>query len=365
MAGEYSPLKMAWHYIRDGGLPAVPKQVQVILSDTCSQDCVFCAYRMSGYTSAQHFADGPLSGYGHNNPKRQMATDRALRLVDEIARAGCLAIQFTGGGEPTVQKDHETIFQHALDAGLKCSLVSNGVKWSDRLRSEILPLFSWVRMSIDAGTSDTYMKIRRCPPGHWDLVLSNAASLASWIRSTKSSCIFGIGWVVTPGNFTELIEGVRIAKSTGAHNVRLSAMFSTDEDRPFRDIYDGIKADIDEARRRYEGDGFTINDLFGDRIEDLRQGAPDYKTCSYQHYTTYIGGDLKPYRCCVFAYNDRGMIAGGDLTDRAFDEFWASDERKADFEKFDARGCGHCQFNVKNRQMAYLLSDNPTHKEFP
>ena len=53
MSNPYSSLKMAWHYAREGGLPKAPKQVQMILSDLCNQNCRFCAYRMDGYTSNQ------------------------------------------------------------------------------------------------------------------------------------------------------------------------------------------------------------------------------------------------------------------------------------------------------------------------
>ena len=75
---------------------------------------------------------------------------------------------------------------------------------------------------------------------------------------------------------------------------------------------------------------------------------------------------MRSYRCCVLAYNHRGLIDGGhDLSTVPFDEFWKSEARVKDFEKFDARGCERCQFNEKNRAMSYLLGEAPTHSEFP
>lgn len=366
MANEYSSLKMVRHYIRDGGLPQTPKQVQVIISDLCQQDCSFCAYRMSGYSSNELFVgDSPLAKTGHNNPIRFMDTERALRLVDEIKKAGCLAIQFTGGGEPTVHRDCERIFESCLSSGLSAALVSNGVRWSDRLRADILPRFAWVRVSIDAGTPLTYARIRRCPPDHWDKVLANVASLAGHIAAQKSSCLLGIGWVVTPENWREIVEGVRVASETGARYVRMSAMFNPEDERPYNEIWKEIKEAIAEARARYETSQFSVHDLFGERLDDLRQGRPDYKVCSYQSYTTYIGADMRPYRCCVLAYNHRGIIANGSLLKVPFDEFWSSEARKEDFLKFDAGGCERCQFNPKNRAMAYLMEPTVTHEEFP
>lgn len=374
MGQEYSSLKMIRKYIKDGGkLPEAPSQVQVVLSDLCNQDCKFCAYRMSaevtgtvGYSSNQLFVgDSPLSKYGHSNPVRFMPTERALRLMDELKEAGVLAVQFTGGGEPTVHRDHEQVFMRALDNNLSCALVSNGVRWSDGLRSTILPMFRWVRVSVDAGTPETYSRIRNCSPDHWERALANVADLATQIKLQGSLCLLGIGWVVTPENWQEIVEGVRVAKETGAAYVRMSAMFNPEHEEPYAEIWEGIKEAIREAKGKYEEAGFAVHDLFGERLDDLRQGRPDYKTCSYQYYTSYIGADLRSYRCCVLAYNRRGLIEGGDVRERGFGSFWSSTERKDDFTKFDARGCELCQFNPKNRAMSYILADSAKHEEFP
>lgn len=361
MSNPYSNLKMPWWYLRDGGISTTPKQAHVILSDLCNQDCSFCAYRMSGYTSNELFmGKSEASPYGHSNPKRWIPTDRALALLDELKSAGVLAVQFTGGGEPTVHPDHDRIFRRALDLGFKCSLVSNGVKWADSLYP-ILMDFDWVRVSIDAGTPETYARIRNTPKGNFEKVWDHVRTLAA----IKPGPILGIGYVVIPGNDAEIVEACRIASESGANNVRLSAAFTTEGEKPYADIYDDIKERIILAKRLYERPDFAIHDLFGDRVADLKQHNPDYRTCHFQSYTTYIGGDLNVYRCCVYAYNERGKIAGGNLKERSFDAFWKSDERKADFKSFDARGCERCQFNEKNRIMDTLLSDDITHKEFP
>jgi len=133
-SGIYSESKLTWWWARERKLPDAPKQVQLILSDLCNQGCSFCAYRMDGYTSNELFVgNSPVDPNHRNNPIRWIPTERALRLIDEFKEAGVLAVQFTGGGEPTVHPDHEAIFQKTLDLGLRASLVSNGVKWSHRL----------------------------------------------------------------------------------------------------------------------------------------------------------------------------------------------------------------------------------------
>jgi MoaA/NifB/PqqE/SkfB family radical SAM enzyme len=369
--GIYNESKMIWWYARDHGLPRAPKQVQLILSDLCNQDCSFCAYRMSGYTSNQLFMAGSeAAAYGHSNPKRWIPTERAMRLLDEFVEAGVLSVQFTGGGEPTVHPDHEKLFTRALALGLRCSLVSNGVKWSERLIFNVLPKFDWVRVSIDAGDAESYATTRRTPAAHWDRVWEHVQYLATAIREQATPCALGLGFVVTPDSFEQIPAFAARAAESGAANLRFTAMFSTEDDAPFRSIYNRVRGLIAEARAKHEGLGFTVHDNFGSRFDDLKQHAPDYPTCGYQYYTTYVGGDLHAYRCCVLAYNERGRIAGGDLRERSFAEFWASQQRRDDLAALDPRGCERCQFNFKNRQLLYVMGNTesdvtPRHLEWP
>ncbi len=370
-SGVYAEGKMVWWWARERRLPEAPKQVQLILSDLCNQDCHFCAYRMSGYTSNELFVgDSELAATGHNNPKRWIPTPRALALLDEFREAGVLSVQFTGGGEPTVHPDHEAIFEKALSLGLRCSLVSNGVKWSGHLISDLLPRFDWARVSIDAGNAQSYATTRRTSQLHWYRVWENIGALAQAIREKQTPCVLGLGFVVTPESYPEIVDFAHLAANSGAHNVRFTAMFSTEDEKPFTAIYDEVRGLIALARQRYQSDRFAIHDNFGSRFDDLRQKAPDYPSCGYQYFATYVGGDLRAYRCCVLAYNKRGLIAGGDLRHRSFAEFWRSQERKDDLAALDPRGCPRCQFNEKNRALLYVMGNtesdtSPRHMEWP
>jgi MoaA/NifB/PqqE/SkfB family radical SAM enzyme len=138
-------------------------------------------------------------------------------------------------------------------------------------------------------------------------------------------------------------------------------MFSNEGERPFIDKWLSIKQQIEGAKHEFEDDGFQIFDLFGERVEDLREGAPDYPVCAYQYYNTYIGGDQNVYRCCVLAYNERGLLGSIE----PFDKFWVKEETRTKLREFKANECERCQFNNKNRAMNYLLSVKPKHVEFP
>lgn len=368
-SGIYSELKPAWWAAREGlKWPDAPKQVQLILSDLCSHDCRWCAYRWTGYTSNELFTSGAeLSKFGHNNPIRFIPTERAMKLLDEFKELGVLGVQYTGGGESTMHKEHEKIYERTLELGLFGALVSNGDSWGPRLSTEILPRFDWVRVSIDAGTPETYAKTRGISPKRWDRVWTHVRELAAAIKAGGTKTTLGIGFVVAPDSWREIPECCRLAKEAGAAYVRLSAIFSPEEEKPYLPIYKDIVDLIQDTKANIDGDGFVLHDNFGSRISDLKLGNPDYRTCGYMRYTTYVGADQNNYMCCVYAYNSRGLMAS--IKDQSFAEWWRGDARKEFMEKFDARGCERCQFNERNKQLNYIrgttASGEVAHMEWP
>lgn len=322
-------MKPAWHLDRISqlreGKRIHPVHMQLIISDFCNQNCHFCAYRM----------DGGLTHIG--NPKRFIPTKKAIEILNDAKEAGVQSIQFTGGGEPTVHKDHERIFQQAWDLGFKTGLVTNGTNLKD------WP-FDWVRVSLDAGTEKTYQKIRESKL--WDKVMK-----------IKPVGYFGIGFVVTRENLFEIEDATKIAAGMGANYIRITAMFSDKGTEYYKGKLKTIQKGI-LAAKEYETDDFKVVDLFDHRMGDLDHGNPTVDECHYQKFTVYVGGDLKVYRCCSTAYTSLGEV--GNLQNMRFSEWLSHDP----YTGFDPRQCQVCQFNAQNEVLQYMVG-RPMHVEFP
>lgn len=332
----YSQFKPLHHADRidslRGGFAPAPVHVQLILSDLCNQDCHFCAYRMSGGLSTELFGTEKT-----HNPNRKIPTDKALQILDDCAAMGVKAIQFTGGGEPTVHAQHLEIIHYAQSLGLETALVTNGVKL--QVNHPAIRALKWLRISVDAGHCDTYCSVRRVTPTHWDKVWENIFALRDFQGH------FGVGFVVTNENYEELpIAAIRCAEA-GVPYMRIGAVFSAEGMDFYRDVRE-IHHYIDVAKG-FQSEDFKIVDLFGRRLSDLEDASPDYEFCGYQYFTTYIGADLNVYRCCNTAYTKLGKLAN------------LQNKRLMDTElgraPFDARNCSFCQFNGQNRAINAML----------
>lgn len=285
------------------------------------------------------------------NPNRRIPTEKAIEIIDDCSKLGVQAIQFTGGGEPTVHKDHLKLFGLAQALGIKTALVTNGVRL-DPDHSAVRAM-KWVRVSIDAGTEETYCRIRRVPGNHWRAAWQNIRRLAETCEG-----IVSVGFVVTPENFTEVAAAASLARESGVKNMRVGAVFSSEGTGYYGDQRPAIRKAINDAKVRLNGDGFEIIDLFDRRMADLEAGSPSESLCGYQHLTTYIGGDLGVYRCCNTAYTRAGKVADLHQT-RLLDVFAPS----TPLPEFDARACRFCQFRGQNQVLAALVRE-PMHSEF-
>ncbi len=361
----YSPYKVVHHQeriedMRQGKLPT-PLQVQLVISDWCNHNCNFCAYRMDGYDSNQLFGEKKEDGTVQNNPVRMIPAEKCIEILDDFKDMGIEAMQFTGGGEPTVHPKHDIIFEHCVKLGLDLALVTNGAKMKDNVVQALVKGGKWVRISIDAGIEQTYCDVREVKPFMFEKVWGNVKKLSDARNAFKESeLIIGIGFVITPDNWNEIIPFMKRAVINGADNVRFSAMFSHIDgvhDSYFKECSKLLK----EAKEQF-GQDIKIFDLFSDRVEDLEQKSPDYKHCGYMKLNVYIGGDQNVYTCCNNAYNVKGLV--GTIKDKTFREFWEAKETREFYGGFDAHGCARCMFNNKNHFINYLLADDPQHVNY-
>lgn len=325
-----SSLKPAWHTERiealRRGKNIVPTHLQLIISDLCNQNCHFCAYRMDGGFSTELFWDGE-----NRNPKRFIPTMKAKEILQDFHDLGGGAVEFTGGGEPTVHKDHLEIIGFAQSLGLETGLVTNGVRLKDH---DVFRNLDWLRISLDAGTEETYARTRESKA--WKRVLSNMELVSKFDKP-----LVGAGFVVTRENHHEIAEAALVVKDAGIEYIRVSALFSEEGSH----YYHGLDVEIPD----YD----WIVNLFPERMDDLDQGNPDYSFCGYQQFVNYIGADLAVYSCCTNAYTLHGII--GDLSDKSYMEWIEKTDRRG----WDAKSCHHCQFNDKNRLVDYLVSEPP------
>lgn len=84
-------------------------------------------------------------------------TNAVKELIKELSENGTKAIEFSGGGEPTIHPDVHEILEYALNLGLDVGLITNGLLFNKV--KDISGYLKFIRISLDAAERNTYFKV--------------------------------------------------------------------------------------------------------------------------------------------------------------------------------------------------------------
>jgi MoaA/NifB/PqqE/SkfB family radical SAM enzyme len=94
--------------------------------------------------------------------KGSIEDERLMKLMDEFHDVGVKGVIFIGGGEPLAHKLMPEPIIKAHELGISIGLTTNG-SLINRYTDEIAECVQWTRVSVDAGTEETFSKFR---PSH-------------------------------------------------------------------------------------------------------------------------------------------------------------------------------------------------------
>jgi radical SAM protein with 4Fe4S-binding SPASM domain len=186
---------------------------------------------------------------------------------------------------------------------------------------------TWVRISVDAGTSKTYNSVRRAKGNqNWDKMVSNLEKLLEVNKSKGKKIDIGVGFVITPDSYTEILD---FAKFFSKYDLdycqyKPEIVNRERENGKQREIHfwkNSVEPLLNEAKLIL-GDKFQIN---GYKLNDL-ENDPEffgrtYRKCLGSQIQPCVGADGNVYVCT----NHRGYkeYSYGSLYEKSFEEIWS------------------------------------------
>lgn len=341
----YSPFKAAhWpdkiEQLKRGEL-ILPVSVQWDLTNRCNMDCTFCFYHIHdlGDFKFEDTFDAKL----------------ALKVMDELKDLGVKAIEWTGGGEPTLHPYFKLLIHYAKKKGFRQALVTNGTNL-DEFALRTIKSFDWVRFSVDAATPETWAKVKRRDPKIFSTVIENIRKLN---EMKEEHCIVGFSFIVCRENYKEIYEAGKLAYELGCDNVRYSLAMTPQKEKLFEGIWEECLEQLEKAKE-LETKEFKVF-AFSNRINELSlKVLSDY--CGYHHFVAVIGANGCIYPCCRLKYYSQYNF--GSLYEKSFKEIWFGEKRREFIESIK-NGCPYdCWMTEKNKFIEYLIKDNPPHIEY-
>jgi len=137
-----------------------PVLVEVDPSNACNHACNFC---LSSYIHFDKFKGTETFS------RALMDRDVLMNLCKDFVDMGVRAVNWTGGGEPTLNKHLKEAIEYCGHHGIKMGMFTNGTlfdKWD--MFDTLVENMTWVRISVDAGTKQTYNGIRKARDRDWE-----------------------------------------------------------------------------------------------------------------------------------------------------------------------------------------------------
>jgi mycofactocin biosynthetic radical S-adenosylmethionine protein MftC len=332
MAGEVHPLALAamqqtgtmvsqrtgrgsQHFLR-GGLSA-PITVTWEITAACNIACVHC-----------------LSSSGRRRP-RELTTQQALALVDELAEMQVFQIHF-GGGEPFIYPGIWQVLERCSNRGLVMCISTNGTLITQeraRRLKQFEPLY--FQVSLDGGTPETNDSIRG--KGVFKRALRGLELLAAENHSLT------VNSVLTTYSFYELDHLYEIAAGFGA-KLRVTRLRPSGRGKdvwgelhPTREQYREFADWLEIHPDVLTADSFFHLNAFGNKL-------PGLDVCGAATATCCICPEGEVYPCAFFQAPE---FEAGNLHEQSFKEIWHNSATFAYYRSMGAGACSGCgQYSV-------------------
>ncbi|MFA6007194.1 MAG: radical SAM protein [Candidatus Shapirobacteria bacterium] len=257
---------------------------------------------------------------------------RLEQLINEFSTMGVRGIIFIGGGEPLMHSDMPNPIRQAYDLGIDVGLTTNGSLISKYLDT-IANCVAWTRVSVDAGTSETYEKFRPSSiVNSFEKVIQNMEQLAKVKKGALGYCFLVIqrsGGDKTVTNASEIYQSAKIAKDIGCNYFEFKPMVNLKHYLlPFSAEMKEIIMEQFNLCKELESEKFAIvaPKSIGFLEENDNPVQPKkYEECAIMEFRTLIT-PTGIYPCPYMrGRTDKKM---GSINDMPFDQFWNSSDRK-------------------------------------
>lgn len=277
----------------------------------------------------------------------QISGTRIKRLVHELIDAKVKAVILIGGGEPMMHPDIGWVIRTLGEAGVHIGITTNGLYIKKHL--DVTAHFAkWVRVSMDAGSSETFNKLRPSRHGKslFDSVIENMRAYAKVKRGRLgySFMVYSEGdhgfkgipiadnvkaLVHIKTNAREIFQAAQIAKDIGCDYFEVKPMYDVNHFSVLQKeaIADIVEDQIAQARN-LETENFRVIEAVKLRatLRGMSNLEPkDYTRCAVSQLRTLVTPS-GVYVCPYFRGVPDKKI--GDISNMSFADMWHGSRRE-------------------------------------
>lgn len=320
-----------------------PIYIEMSPFGACNHRCVFCAMDYIGYKP------------------QSLDVDVMKDRIPEMADLGVKSVMFGGEGEPLLHKEISALTDAVVNAGFDLAITTNGVRLTPVFSERHLGDLSWIKVSLNGGTPESYAKIHQTDPDDFLTVIENLKRAVALRDKNGYGCTIGCQLLLLPENAGSIEMLARICRDDIGLDYLVVKPYSQHKSSittRYENIDYSRYKDLGETLCRLSSESFKV--IFREKTIAGHLQRKPYPVClSTPMFWAYIMscGDL--YTCSSYL-NDRRFNLG-NLNRNSFKALWEGDRRKENLQllsrELDIDECrNNCRMDKINRYLWELKS---------
>lgn len=329
-----------------------PIYMEISPVGACNHRCTFCAVDYIGYKSVM------------------LDADILKERLAEMGALGVKSVMYAGEGEPLLHKRIDEIVVATKQAGIDVAFTTNGVPINERFLAT-LPHISWIKVSLNAGTAESYAKIHRTKETDFDRVIRNLKQAVTLKKAQSLNCIIGVQSLLLPENIHEMETLAQICRDEIGLDYLVIKPYSQhlrSETQIYSEVNYSDLIPLGEKLAKFNTDEFQVVFRSHTMKKTLEKESERYQRCYATPFVwAYLMANGALYGCSAYLLDER--FEYGNINQNTFKEIWQSEKRRESFRfirhELDIKDCRvNCRMDEVNRYLHRIDQNLVPHVNF-